>query len=249
MRGSVWVPLSVGALLLLVVITLPVAPAGARIDHQQPGSGASSLSVEAVPGYGFQPSLISNEPTNTNITVTFTDDDKLQHAFTITSRQGWVIPIAYTQTQLDEFLSAYPPMYYALVNSGGPPSVGSFLSPSTPGWYEFICNVSGHFQNGMYGFIAFGESLPPNLTTPSRVGVGGLDINPYQAVSIGALVLVTVVALVLWWRSRPPRRSTLAPRRRGPSPAVETRTSKNGPGPRNKPTEGPAGLGRITWSE
>lgn len=89
-----------------------------------------------------------------------------------------------------------------MVNVLGDRSVGAFQSPATPGWYEFVCNVSGHFQNGMYGFIAFGENLPSNLTVPSRVGLGGGSISPIDAAVIGAVLLVLVLSFVVWWRRR-----------------------------------------------
>ena len=59
--------------------------------------------------------------------------------------------------------------------------------------YEFVCTEPGHFTNGMYGFIAFGENLPGNLT------VSATSTDPGAAVFIivGTIVSLVVIALVL----------------------------------------------------
>jgi len=214
MAGDGWRAYSVAVVLLVGVL---VGPGPVVPSHAAPRTDGDAypLAVAATPDYGYQPDTFQQIPTNTNISVTFSDDDVLQHTFTVSSREGFVIPDSYTMSQLDQLFDRYPALVSLLVNPGGPPATGSFLSPAAPGWYEFVCNVSGHFQLGMYGFIAFGEALPANLTHVTPVGVGGAKINVAQAASIGALLLVLLVAFVLWRRGRSPRKS--APTRSGPS--------------------------------
>jgi hypothetical protein len=113
-----------------------------------------------------------------------------------------VIPNSYNPTQLDQLFAAYPPLYSAYVNESGM-TVGWFITPPNPGWYEFVCLVSGHFQNGMYGFIAFGENLPPNLTSTPRVGVGAGNVGAIEASVAGAVVVAIVIAYVFWRRRHP----------------------------------------------
>jgi plastocyanin len=152
----------------------------------------SSLQVTASSTFQFAPDLISNTPTNTSITVTFINGDVQTHSFTISSREGWVIPSSYQSSDLESLFAHYPPLFSQQVNTSGQQVVATFNSPQK-GWYEFVCNQSGHFQKGMYGFIAFGEALPSNLT------VSVLSTAPGAAVFIisGSIVAMVVVAIVL----------------------------------------------------
>jgi hypothetical protein len=221
MSGRRLVALVVVALLAVGALTLPIE--AAPLPAAQPAT-TGSFTVTATADYGYQPDTFEQVPVNATITVTFTDDDpaNMQHSFNISSREGFVIPTSYTATQLNQLFSAYPPLYAATVYSLGNQSVGKFQSPATPGWYEFVCNVSGHFQDGMYGFIAFGENLPSNLTPPSRTGVGGgLTFSPLDAAVIAVFVLALALVYFVWWRRRSARRM---------SPA-------SGLHPENRPTE------------
>jgi plastocyanin len=175
--------------------------------------GAGSIVIAATEDYGYQPANLQQVPTDANISVRFTDQSALQHSFTITSREGYVIPTGYTDEQLSQFLSTYPPMFSLLVNGSGEVATGNFTSPATPGWYEFVCDVSGHFQNGMYGFVAFGENLPPNLTKTPRTGLGLSSITPLDGVAIAVIFLAFLASLVLW-RRRPPKPDKVAVRPR-----------------------------------
>ncbi|HYA58498.1 MAG TPA: sulfocyanin-like copper-binding protein [Thermoplasmata archaeon] len=176
------------------------------------------LNVSAVADYGYLPETFQQVPLNATIVVTFTDEDPVDmaHSFNISNVEGFEIPNDYTAAQLNHLFGVYGTMYAAYDDGLGDVSVGRFHSPPTPGWYEFVCNVSGHFQQGMYGFIAFGENLPGNLTLPSRVGLGGnhLSFNPGDAAVIGGLAVVVVLGYVVWSRlmrqaRRPPEPSEL----------------------------------------
>lgn len=173
------------------------------LPARQEDAAVGSISVTAVKNYGYQPDFFQQVPTNATITVTFHDDDVLQHSFNISSREGYVIPDNDSAAQLNALFAKYPALYAATVNGYGDTSVGSFTSPSSPGWYEFVCNVTGHFQLGMFGFIAFGEDLPSNLTPPSHSGLGGPTLGS-GIIALGGVVVIlaAVVGLFLWRRRR-----------------------------------------------
>jgi len=197
--------LAVGILLVLVCGSIVPSSPLPRASGASAGTDAptGSISVTAVKNYGYQPDVFQQVPTNATITVTFHDDDVLQHSFNISSREGFVIPDNYSAAQLNQLFAQYPPLYAATVNGYGDTSVGAFTSPSSPGWYEFVCNVTGHFQLGMYGFIAFGEDLPSNLTPSNHSGLGGPSLGSgIIAVAGGVLILAVVVALLIWRRRR-----------------------------------------------
>jgi len=198
----------------VVVVVLLVLAAGlaagpdarARGVSAGPSGTSSWLNVTATADYGYQPDTIGNLSVNATIHVVFDDDDVLSHSFTIDSVEGWVIPTGYTPTQLDAFLTAHPPMYSTQLNGTGEESNGTFHSPATVGWYEFVCTVSGHFQDGMYGFVAFGEPVPANLTTPGRVGVGGAGLTPLDGALLagGAVILLLGAVWAVRRRGRRP---------------------------------------------
>ncbi len=172
----------VGGGLALLAESAPVRAQGVEVD------ASSSLAVTATAPYKFIQPTYEDLPTNTTISVTFTDADVLAHTFSILDREGWVIPAS---ADIDQLFSTYG--YLFNVNATGTGTfTGSFVSPG-PGWYEFVCTEPGHFQSGMYGFIAFGISLPSNLT------VSAASTGPGAGVFIisGVIVSLVVVALVL----------------------------------------------------
>jgi len=193
----------------LVTVLFVVASGSAVSSRATPKATSDSISVLATNDYGYQPDTIENVPTGATVTVTFTDASDLAHSFTITSREGFVIPTSYDPTQLNQFLSEYPPLFSIYVNNSGDQYTKSFQSPTDPGWYEFVCNVSGHFQLGMYGFIAFGENLPTNISPPPRTPLGGVNLGLGEEIAIGALVGGLLVAFVVWryYRTPPPPQS------------------------------------------
>jgi hypothetical protein len=195
-RGPGRGPLAVALVLILVLSALGVGTSqGASHTNVVTLATGSPLPMTASPGFKFAPAEFAfPNPSilNTTIDVTFTDGDTIAHTFTIGSRQGWVIPNTYTSGQLAAYFAAYPPMF--TINATNPGSYpGNFTAPPAAGWYEFVCNEPGHFQEGMYGFIAFGEPLPANLTVTAP------SVGPGTAVFIivGTIVALTVIAIVL----------------------------------------------------
>jgi len=209
-----------GVILLLLgsILAVPTTAASGSRSSSPAVSGSGSIVIAATEDYGYQPANLEQVPTGANISVTFTDQSALQHSFTISSREGFVIPSGYSDEQLTQFLAAYPPMFSLLVNGSGEVATGNFTSPTVPGWYEFVCDVSGHFQNGMYGFIAFGENLPSNLTKTPRTGLGLSHLTPLDGAAIAVIFVAFLLSLVLW-RRRPPRSSVANQPRRDTGPA------------------------------
>lgn len=198
--------------LLAVLVGLLVSLAGASALHggdyaasEKTGAplaaDANTISVKAVANYGYQPDTFENIATNATITVTFTDADVLEHSFNISSREGFQIPSNYSAAQLNHLFGQYPPLYSATVESLGDVARGTFHSPVTPGWYEFICNETGHFQMGMFGFVAFGEALPNNLTLPNHPS-SSPGSGPEEAAAVVGGLLVGGGVAILWWRRR-----------------------------------------------
>ena len=185
------------AIVLAVVLLLSLFGVGTSVAKSH-GAGVAvavgaSFAVSASSGFKFDPSLIANVSDNNNTvndTIVFTNGDSLQHTFTLSSREGWVIPSTYTPGQLEAFFNSYHPSFSVTANTGS--MTVSFPAPAK-GWYEFVCNETGHFSEGMFGFIAFGEGLPANLTVTAAYDGPGAAVF----IIVGTIVALTVIAIVL----------------------------------------------------
>lgn len=183
---SVTVVVALLAVLTVIGSTAATARASAVVVDT-----SSSLSVTAAAPYKFVQDAYENLPTNTTINVTLTDADSLAHTFSILDRQGWQIPNS-PSTDLAALFSTYGALVSLNVTGSGDQLTKSFTAPGV-GWYEFVCLEPGHFQAGMYGFIAFGMALPGNLTP------GAVVTGPGIAVFIisGTIVALVLAAIVL----------------------------------------------------
>ncbi len=228
---------------------LLVAGASAVFYFAPPSRGPSSavnvasspLEVTAEAGFAFTPDSFGDLPVNSTITVVFTDNDASPHTFTIMDRQGWVIPSDYSSAQINALAYGSKPALLNLnasaVGSGGDTQTGN-LTVTAPGWYEFVCTEPGHFQQGMYGFVAFGMPVPSNLSVTTG------DTGPGVAVFIivGTIVSLVVIALVLGFvvgRRRgdtyemPPQRlGYLEPEAPATAPSAPAENPPIPPGPR-----------------
>jgi len=181
-----------GLLLITTAFTVGgvVRPAAA-LSPTDATSG--TVDVTATTSLSFSPNEFQMVPTNSTITVSFTDASSLAHTFTIIGREGWVIPSSINVTAFDNLVyGKSPPVLFNFnVSSSGTQTL-TFTSRG-PGWYEFVCTEPGHFQSGMYGFIAFGIDLPANLTVSTSAQGPGAALF----IIIGTIVSLVVIALVL----------------------------------------------------
>jgi plastocyanin len=188
---------AIAALLVLCGSVALVSTAQARDASAVENATSGAFSVTAEAGFSFTPNAIANVPVNSSVTVTFTDNDVQDHTFTIIGKQGWVIPSSISESALDALAWGTSPsrLFNANATASGTSTdqvVANFTSPGK-GWYEFICTEPGHFQNGMYGFIAFGEPVPANLSVSSA----STDPGPAVFIIVGTIVSLVVIALVL----------------------------------------------------
>lgn len=180
---------------LLLAAVLLVTPTTGLVGARSPTAAASStIDVTGTSSLTFDPNTFEMIATNSSITVHFTDGSDEAHTFSILKREGVVIPNpqSVSSGQLLGLFNSYGSLVNLTVSSSGTTSTANFTSPST-GWYEFMCLEPGHFQSGMYGFIAFGEALPSNLS------VSAGDTGPGTAVFIiiGTIVSLVVICIVL----------------------------------------------------
>lgn len=191
------------------------------------------LNVTGTQSFSFQPNIISDLPTGVNINVEFTNGDPTgtTHTFTIIGCANISIPAG---ASLSDYLGGSKCSKTPLVNivPPAPPetSPGNFTAPPKAGWYEFVCTSPGHFQQGMYGYIAFGMAVPANLSVASSSPGPGLAVF----IIIGTIVTLTVIAIVLGFvvGRREGARHEMPPERLGyPEPAAPERSPPSPPPP------------------
>lgn len=153
-------------------------------------SGSYSLAVTTTSPFSFTPNTFQNVPTNSTITVTVTDADTIPHTFSILNLSGVVLP--WPGADIPAEFAAHGALVSVNVSGAGDVESKTFTSPG-PGWYEFVCQESGHFASGMYGFIAFGMSLPANLSVSAPATGPGAAVF----IIIGTIVSLVVIAIVL----------------------------------------------------
>jgi plastocyanin len=191
-RVAAWL-LAIALVLGATAVLITAVPVRAQTLD---AAGMSSFSITAVSvSAGFSPNTIENVATGANVSITFTDADTTAHTFTIWGVQGTVVanPTTISEAELNKLVYGNGVKPLANLNlSGSDQNTGS-VNVAAPGWYEFMCMEPGHFQAGMYGFIAFGESLPPNLSVSSP------NTGPGAAVFIivGTIVSLVVIAVAL----------------------------------------------------
>jgi plastocyanin len=221
---------AVSALIVLAIALFAwVGVGGVHVTVAKPVVVATGTSIadSAVENFQFSTPEFSNVPANATVNLTFSNDDSSgnDHTFTILNRSGWVIP---KSADVASLLTTYGSLVWVNASQGQTKTV-AFHAPAT-GWYEFVCAVPGHFQAGMFGFIAFGEALPANLT------VGALNQGPGLPVFIivGTIVGLTVIAIVLGFAVGRRHGSVheMAPERLGypePSSPSTTEPPRSGP--------------------
>ncbi len=152
---------------------------------------ANSFALSAVDGLRFSPDIINDVPVGVNVTAIFTNADTSGsgHTFTVSSQLNHTIP---STTDLGTYFQQYPPLISLWENGTGLTTNGT-IEFSGVGWFEFVCLEPGHFQSGMYGYIAFGEAVPANLSVSAPATGPGLAVF----IIVGTIVTLTVIAVVL----------------------------------------------------
>lgn len=161
-------------------------------------AASTTVSVTATSTFSYTPAIINEVPVSGPVTVKFTNGDTngLIHTFTIIGCRNITIPRsgpdAYDISLYVNGSRCGAPLLNIVPAAQGEKSK-SLTSTPAPGWYEYICTEPGHFQSGMYGFIAFDAIVPANLTPASGTPGAGAAVF----IIVGTIVTLTVIAIVL----------------------------------------------------
>jgi len=163
-----------------------------------------SLSENTTDSLAFVPNVLSASPTHYPVVVAVLvrNEGTFGHTFTMAPQSN----VSLSYTNYSGYFVAHP----ALVNAAVPPLPGgtvwaNFTVPR-PGVYEYICTISGHFQNGMYGFFYVGVPVPAPPAAPSTAIVDGWVLVGSTILLGVGVIFVGVAALAGRFppRSSPP---------------------------------------------
>jgi uncharacterized cupredoxin-like copper-binding protein len=159
-----------------------------NITSQTPGLELSENTTDSL---AFVPNVLAASPAHypTVIAVLVRNDGSFGHTFTLAPQPN----VTLSPTNFTSYFASHPP----LVSSNVPALPGgtvwaNFTIPG-PGVYQFICEVAGHFANGMYGFLYVGVPIPAPPAAPSTAIVDSWVLAG-SAVLLGIGVVLTAVA-------------------------------------------------------
>jgi hypothetical protein len=193
------------------------------------------LNETTVSPYAFVTRGFEMLPLHTKVTVILFNGDTTgaTHTFTLLNWTNRTIPTSDSTGDIGQLIHLHGTL--ANVSSGGEASYmyQNFTSPTVVGYYEFVCLVAGHFSLGMWGYVAFGEALPSNLSFATSSPGPGLAVF----IIVGTIVALTVLAIVLGFvvgqrrgaeHEMPPERLGY-PEPTGPEPLASTPPRTPGP--------------------
>jgi plastocyanin len=185
------------ALVVALVVGGGVSVVSGRVAVASPVQPATNgyLNETATSPYTFVTRGFPDAPTGATIHVSFLngDTDGVEHTFTLLNWSDRQVPSSYYTGNIGQLINKFGTLINLTESTEGATMTGTFTSPASPGWYEFVCMVSGHFTLGMWGIVAFGEGLPANISFGGGLPGPGLAVF----IIVGTIVTLTVLAIVL----------------------------------------------------
>ncbi len=132
-------------------------------------------------------SSISSYPASVHVLVTNLGGDA--HTFTLAEQPNVTLDPA----SFNSYFSSHPPAVNVVVPGGSGATAWANFTVPTSGAYEYICEVSGHFVNGMFGWLYVGEPVPVTSVGPSTAIVQPALLAG-AGVLLGIGVLLTAAA-------------------------------------------------------
>jgi len=121
--------------------------------------------------YQFLPAVLVANATHYpfNLDVLVTNSGYLGHSFTLAGQTN----VTLTPATYSGYFAQHPPLVNAVVPGGPGSTVWANFTIAAPGVYQYLCEVTGHFANGMTGFLYVGVAPPPQAAAPSSTIVEG----------------------------------------------------------------------------
>lgn len=185
---------AVSALLLLLPLAVVLGQEGSTVSsaplevHTAAGV-VVKMTTSATPPFVFTPDYISDVLPGENVTIDVTNLGATPHTFTLTSLVNYTLSTS-SGNLTSTFLVTHPPLVAVNITAAvGAVTVVSFTAPTQIGVYQWFCTETGHFADGMEGFLGVDESVTP----PSTNTGPGLPVF----IIAGTIVSLVVIAIVL----------------------------------------------------
>jgi plastocyanin len=195
------------AFLLGAAATAAAAPAPRSAVNLHPGA-AVTLTVTVGDGFAF--SLSTNEVMPGDIvTVTLVSIGDVTHTFQLSPIPNFMFNSTDSTAHINSFFATHTPLVNLMENGTvGEKHSETFTAPAY-GEYEYVCNQSGHFLEGMWGQLGSGE---PGSGSTAVTGPG------WQVFAIGggiASLVVATIVLAFIIGARPGSKHEMPPERLG----------------------------------
>jgi uncharacterized cupredoxin-like copper-binding protein len=155
-----------------------------NLTSTAPGLEASENTTDS---YQFLPAVLVANSTHYpfNLDVLVTNTGNLAHTFTLAGQTN----VTLTPATYQSYFAQHPPLVSVNVPGGAGSVVWANFTVPGAGVYQYLCEVTGHFANGMTGFLYVGVAPPPAPPAPSTAIVEG-----WVLVGSGALLGFGVLA-------------------------------------------------------
>ena len=146
------------------------------------------VSDNATDSFRFVPDVLAVSPTSFPVVVDVrvSNIGAIPHTWTLASQSN----VTLTPGNFTSYFQAHPPLGRVVLQNGGQSNWTNF-SVAKPGVYEFLCEISGHFLNGMYGFLYVGVAPPaPAAVASSEVVQVGILLGAGSLLGVGVIFAI-----------------------------------------------------------
>lgn len=205
-----------------VNVSLPPSAAGgsfefvSRVPYQFQAGMFGFLNVSGAPTgpgitadlattdqFRFVPADLGVSPTAypATVDVLVTNTGNQPHTFTLDPASNHTL----TSATFTAYFAQHPPTANVNVPTGAGGTAWANFSVAGPGIYEFICEVPGHFANGMFGFLYVGLPPPANASAPSTELVQtGILVGAGSLLGVGLVIALAAAYTGRFPRAPPP---------------------------------------------
>jgi len=163
-----------------------------------PNSAPLVLSDNVTDTLRFSPDVLSVEPHSypAELNVTLSNPGSVAHTFTVASQTNVTVPTAFVP-----YFAVHPPLANTNLTPGSV-KYANFSVPA-PGVYMYICEYTGHYVSGMYGFLYVGVP-PPAVPAAPSTAIVDTWILAGSGVLVGVGAILVAIASLSGRFPRPP---------------------------------------------
>lgn len=123
------------------------------------------LSDNTTDSLQFVPNALAASPAHYPVVVDVlvTNQGSFGHTFSVVPQTN----VTLSPTNFTQYFAAHPALVSVNIPSGVGTSVWANFTVAGPGVYQYLCQIPGHFANGMFGLLYVGVPVPLPAAAPS----------------------------------------------------------------------------------